>query len=125
MSKTAHTPLKPCPFCKSPAEPIERHNPMSKWRHSIDCTSCGMSGPVEASRADAITSWNARPSLEGIANPDAVPEAIEALRWACDTLQEINPSNYDHDDVCDLNASSVEVFLGLQAILSKLEGGAK
>ena len=39
------------------------------------------------------------------------------LQWAIDTLQEINPSNYDHDDVCNLNGASVEVILGLQQAL--------
>ena len=41
------------------------------------------------------------------------------IEWAMDTLQEINPSNYDHDQVCSLNAASVEVFLGLRAALAK------
>jgi len=30
-------------------------------------------------------------------------------------LFELNPSNYDHDDVCKLNAASVEVILALKA----------
>ena len=37
----------------------------------------------------------------------------ELIRWAYDTLMEINVSNYDHDDVCRLNEASVEVILGL------------
>lgn len=54
--------LKPCPFCGSEAKPMERHNPLSKWRWSVDCTSsrCAMSGPVEATQADAVTEWNSR-----------------------------------------------------------------
>ena len=52
--------LEPCPFCGAAAKHVERSNPMSKWRHSIDCTKCGMSGPVEATKAEAITAWNTR-----------------------------------------------------------------
>lgn len=44
----------------------------------------------------------------------------EATQWAIETLQEINPSNYDHGNVCSLNAASVEVILGLDAELRAL-----
>ena len=43
---------------------------------------------------------------------------VAALRsqvaFAYDTLVEINPSNYDHDDVCRMNDASVEVMLALK-----------
>ena len=54
--------LKACPFCRASGEVVERHNPMSKWRWSVDCNSstCGASGPVEASRSQAIAAWNRR-----------------------------------------------------------------
>ena len=48
--------------------------------------------------------------------------AVEALRFAHDTLGEINPSNYDHDDVCNLNDKSVEVIIALSATLAELKG---
>lgn len=59
--------LAPCPFCGSQGEVVERHNPMSKWRWSVDCRSstCGMSGPVEATKADAIAAWNKRYGFPG------------------------------------------------------------
>ena len=65
MTKAGEQPtitqaLKPCPFCKSEAKHFERHNPMSKWRHSVDCEKCGASGPVEATKAEAISAWNTR-----------------------------------------------------------------
>ncbi len=44
---------------------------------------------------------------------------LDDIRWAYETLQEINPSNYDHDDVCNLNAASVEVLLRLGNILNE------
>lgn len=41
------------------------------------------------------------------------------LSFTYDTLQEINPSNYDHDDVCSLNAASVEVILAIAPAIRK------
>jgi len=49
-------------------------------------------------------------------------EAVEALRFSFDTLGEINPSNYSHDDVCLLNDRSVEVILYLNSTLAELKG---
>lgn len=49
-------------------------------------------------------------------------EARECLRWAHDTLYEINPSNYDHDEVCRLNNASVEVILGIAPLLGEKHG---
>jgi hypothetical protein len=42
------------------------------------------------------------------------------LLWAIDCLMEINPSNYDHDDVCEMNSASVEVILAMQARLASI-----
>ena len=42
---------------------------------------------------------------------------MDRLQWAHDTLGEINVSNYDHDDVCLLNAQSVDVILGIAALI--------
>lgn len=44
------------------------------------------------------------------------------IRFAHDTLMEINPSNYDHDDVCKMNAASVEVILALAPMLGETHG---
>jgi hypothetical protein len=46
----------------------------------------------------------------------------ELIRWAHDTLYEINPSNYDHDEVCKINDASVEVILGLAPTLGETHG---
>lgn len=51
-------------------------------------------------------------------------EAHKCLRWAHDTLYEINPSNYDHDEVCRLNNASVEVILGIAPLLGEKHGKA-
>ena len=50
---------------------------------------------------------------------DEVERLRGELGWAIETLREINPSNYDHDDVCALNYASVEVILGLQKALGE------
>lgn len=52
----------------------------------------------------------------------AVLAEREVLRWAHDTLWEINPSNYSHDDVCLLNAASVEVILGIAPLIGETHG---
>lgn len=46
----------------------------------------------------------------------------ELLRFAHDTLWEINPSNYDYDDVCKLNDASVEVILAIAPELGETHG---
>jgi len=49
-------------------------------------------------------------------------DLMPLIRWAHETLWEINPSNYDHDDVCRLNDASVEVILGLAPVLGETHG---
>lgn len=68
------------------------------------------------------------PSPNALAEHDAKVRAeaeaplLELLRWVHETLWEINPSNYDHDDVCKLNAASVEVILGIAPMLGETHG---
>ncbi|TQN55357.1 hypothetical protein FLX27_29955 [Agrobacterium tumefaciens] len=54
---------------------------------------------------------------ELIARAEAAESEVQRLRdllrFSHDTLWEINPSNYDHDDVCKLNEASVEVILAI------------
>jgi hypothetical protein len=58
-----------------------------------------------------------------LAAAEAMAEALrDAIRWAHDTLWEINPENYSHDEVCKLNDASVEVILGLAVILGEKHG---
>lgn len=67
--------------------------------------------PIQKEAAAAIQPLVARiAELEGM------------IRWAHDTLYEINPSNYDHDEVCRVNNASVEVILGLAPILGETHG---
>jgi len=52
----------------------------------------------------------------------AAADMFEALEYACNELCEINPSNYDHDDVCRMNDASVNVILAIEPILKKAKG---
>jgi hypothetical protein len=46
----------------------------------------------------------------------------EAVRYAHDKLWELNPSNYDHDEVCKANDAAVEVILTLAPLLGETHG---
>ena len=68
--------------------------------------------------SDEHTDWGkwlgfARAVYEaGRASPASVPEGWELVpAEILDRFQELNPSNYDHDDVCALNAWAVELVL--------------
>lgn len=76
---------------------------------------------LDAARAELATVQGSHTLIaKELANINTeLAEVREAATWAVDTLHEINVSNYDHDDVCRLNAASVEVALGLAAALAK------
>lgn len=44
------------------------------------------------------------------------------IRWAHETLWELNPNNYDHDEVCKVNDAAVEVILGLAPVIGETHG---
>lgn len=56
---------------------------------------------VQANAALIVALRNAAPDL--IAKARRVEELEAALREIADLEGEINPSNYDHDDACELN----------------------
>lgn len=62
---------------------------------------------------------SAAPAAPIVEPPEGQRDAVALIRWAHDTLYEINPSNYDHDEVCRLNDASVEVILGLARFLGE------
>lgn len=124
MTKTAHTPLKPCPFCGddaccSPAiesdEPEREDREPVLWGVGCSCTAFVGPWPTEAG---AIAAWNTRAAPESIANPDVVPEAIEALRTAerALTWAARRMACEAYSDVVLNDARNVS------AILAKLEG---
>lgn len=92
--------LLPCPFCGSDAKHQERHNPMSRWRHSIDCcsSSCGMSGPVAASKREALDLWNERALSQAGAGGVLTARITDYLTGG----GLFNPELADHDVVRDL-----------------------
>lgn len=67
-----------------------------------------------------VTVWEQR--REAIKRAEAAEAEVkkirELLQFSYDTLLEINPSNYDHDDVCAMNSASVEVMLAIAPELS-------
>ena len=104
MTKAGEQPtitqaLKPCPFCKSEAKHFERHNPMSKWRHSVDCEKCGASGPVEATKAEAISAWNTRTT--SLAAQDSYVDATY-LRECWNNCLGMDVSDWAHENVHDM-----------------------
>lgn len=118
-------------------------------RAALSAALSGMAEPVAWYCKRGDTPWTAtsvlglaklfRDATDGIALPlYTVPPSVEQeeldrlraenerlhalVRWAHETLQEINPSNYSHDDVCNLNDASVEVILGLAPTLGERHG---
>ena len=79
-----------------------------------DCCSSGFSGYVTGSPEDA--KWEERKAdaidraIAALSAPVAQPVAMIPVE-ILDRFPEINPSNYDHDDVCDLNSWGVEVVM--------------
>lgn len=68
--------------------------------------------------SDEYTDWGkwlgfARAVYEsGRASPASAPEGWKQVpAEILDRFQELNPSNYDHDDVCAMNAWAVELVL--------------
>lgn len=119
------TKLLRCPFCGSEAKHCERHNPMSKWRHSIDCASstCGMSGPVEATKADAIRAWNTRatplPTTANNPETDAHRDLVEAAKGMLPTNAAV-PDWLDDKAIIPLDVTAAELR-ALRAALTKAE----
>ncbi len=61
-------------------------------------------------------------AIEALSTPKVEAGERDLIQWAHDTLYEINPSNYDHDEVCKLNDASVAVILGLAQYLGERHG---
>lgn len=80
--------------------------------------SVGIETRYQEMTEDAI----ARAIYAGPAKPAVDLVEAQLIRWAHDTLYEINPDNYDHAEVCKLNDASVEVILGLAQYLGERHG---
>jgi len=82
---------------------------------------------IEAAKAAAQADYAARiMAALDVTAPDVAQiradALLNAIRWAHDTLWEINPENYSHEEVCKLNDASVDVILGLAVILGEKHG---
>ena len=78
-------------------------------------------------RPDYLRAERAEAERDRLAAELAAANAREAgltglIRWAHDTLWELNPSNYDHDEVCKVNDAAVEVILGLAPVIGETHG---
>lgn len=71
---------------------------------------------------DRAISWRDHDTTRAEAAEAKLAKALEALRWAYSTLKEININNYNHDDVSNLNDTSIEVIIGIRDVLAELEG---
>lgn len=95
------------------------------WHVTHSCASVGDYDDPDLAKAAAQADYERR-ILSALSAAPAAPttpkgqrDAVALIRWAHDTLYEINPSNYDHDEVCRLNDASVEVILGLAQFLGE------
>ncbi|RWD00143.1 MAG: hypothetical protein EOS58_30650 [Mesorhizobium sp.] len=84
------------------------------------------SGHLISIKAKHVTHWRevtAGPTGAACLSASSeAPSVMALIRWAHDTLHEISPDNYDHDEVCKLNDASVEVILGLAHYLGEKHG---
>lgn len=88
-------------------------------RHGGNWSPCsGGTQDVEYVRADLFTALQA----ERDAWKARAEAAVVACRKAHDALWELNPNNYDHDDVCKANDGAIEAILTLAPIIGETHG---
>lgn len=109
--------LKPCPFCGGKPEYHSDKGPTGEVYAWVGCNQCDAMSvhcdvrSMQPEETHPIEAWNTRASdAENTRLAEALRAAEErekGLREAlCEILDlpgEINPSNYDHDDACELN----------------------
>ena len=88
----------------------------------VEKSECQISGIANA----RFVAW-CRDGVPALLDALAAAEARAAdltakLKWAHDNLWEINPNNYDHDDVCKLNDASVNVILEIAPMIGETHG---
>lgn len=113
--------LKACPFCGGEAEIVHLDDGENTGGSCVSCTQCLASGNVEFGRKENfVANWNRR-------TPGATLEATQAenvrLREALEQIDlldplEINPNNYNHDDVCELNFNAAKASVIARQALS-------
>ena len=94
---------------RQPLDDLSR-NPSRKGQHDLMNAAPDLASALLQARAE-LAAANAREAgLTGL------------IRWAHDTLWELNPNNYDHDEVCRVNDAAVEVILGLAPAIGETHG---
>ncbi len=75
---------------------------------------------------ELIRDSHSQDTLQALLEKQAIEAQLSAARKAArlahDTLIEINPSNYNHDDVCQMNDASVEAIFLLADVLGETHG---
>lgn len=81
------------------------------WRKESHCKGEARElGMPDDADAPLVTMGDLRKLLAALSEPVAQPVAMIPVE-ILDRFPEINPSNYSHDDVCNLNSWGVEVVL--------------
>jgi hypothetical protein len=102
--------LMACPFCGSDAEIYHHHGTAhmdESWHIECIAASCGCGTCHHETKTEAIAAWNTRPAPADVGE---LGEELIHLRELMQDQIELNPSNYDHDQVCLLNTQAVEIF---------------
>lgn len=110
----------PCPLIAAPEDQDCAIVHWDGFKQKFWSSANGDQKQIEAN-ADLIA---AAPELHSAlaAALDEIERLRVLIQWSHDTLHEINPNNYDHDDVCRINDASVEVILGLAPTIGEAHG---
>ncbi len=81
------------------------------------------------SKPDEANKWSAKTVLSLIAEVELLTADRDALREVVEKTKEalgeseINPNNYNHEEVVELNTRSTDAYLILEAALASKGGG--
>ena len=92
--------LKPCPnpWCSEVCSRMVKHGPCAFW---VRC-SCGVCGPCEDSRDDAIAAWNTRKPTDALvatlrAQVERLSATVSDEEWKYDANCFYDGTDHDYD----------------------------